>query len=117
VRQVADEVGLGRVRVLSLEGRDDAAQRWYDGDGGPKSPLAKAAPGHCRDCGFLVRLGGPLATVFGVCATARSPTTDAWCAGPWMRRALRGHPEGLAAAADDAAARLRHRRRDDIENF
>ena len=71
VRQVADEVGLGRVRVLSLEGRDEAAQRWFDGGGGPDTPLAKAAPGRCRDCGFLVRLAGPLATVFGVCANGQ----------------------------------------------
>lgn len=73
VRQVADEVGLGRVRVLSLEGRDEAAQRWFDGERGPESPLAKAAPGKCRDCGFLVRLAGPLATEFGVCANGQVP--------------------------------------------
>jgi len=73
VRQVADEVGLARVRVLSLEGRDEAAQRWFDSDGGPDSALAKAAPGLCRECGFLVRLAGPLATVFGVCANGQVP--------------------------------------------
>jgi hypothetical protein len=73
VRQVADEVGLGRVRVLSLEGRDEAADRWFDGDGGPEAPIAKAAPGPCRSCGFLVRLAGPLATVFGVCANGQVP--------------------------------------------
>ncbi len=42
------ELGLGRVRTLSLEGRDLAAQRWYDGDGGPDSPLAQAAPDPAR---------------------------------------------------------------------
>lgn len=68
VREVADELGLGRSRVLSLEGRDGAAQRWYDGDRGPDTPVAKAAPGRCVGCGFLVRLSGPLATMFGVCA-------------------------------------------------
>jgi len=65
---VVDEVGLGRARVLSLEGRDLAAQRWYDGDQGPDVPLAQSAPGRCGGCGFLVRLEGPLATMFGVCA-------------------------------------------------
>lgn len=69
-RALADEVGLGRPRVLSLEGRDLAAQRWYDGDGGPTSPIAKGAPGRCGTCGFLVRLSGPLSTMFGVCANA-----------------------------------------------
>ena len=68
VRQVAQDLGLGRVRTLSPEGTDLAAERWYDGDGGPASPLAQSAPAPCRSCGFLVRLAGPLADSFGVCA-------------------------------------------------
>lgn len=68
VRPVVDEIGLGRIRVLSLEGRDEAAQRWYDGESGPRAAVAEAAPHPCRTCGFLVRLAGPLSTVFGVCA-------------------------------------------------
>jgi hypothetical protein len=68
VRQVARELGLGRVRTLSVEGRDLAAERWYAGLGGPESPLAKSAPDICANCGFLVRLAGPLSTMFGVCA-------------------------------------------------
>jgi hypothetical protein len=70
VREVADEVGLGRSRVLSLEGRDLAAQRWYDGSHGPEAPIAQSAPADCATCGFLVRLAGPLSQVFGVCANA-----------------------------------------------
>jgi hypothetical protein len=65
---VADELGLGRVRVLSIEGRDAAAQRWYAGEQGPDVPLAQSAPAHCVSCGFLVRLSGPLSLGFGVCA-------------------------------------------------
>jgi len=65
---VADELGLGRSRVLSMEGRDAAAQRWYDGENGPDVPLAQSAPAQCFSCGFLIRLAGPLATDFGVCA-------------------------------------------------
>jgi hypothetical protein len=68
VRQVAQDLGLGRVRTLSVEGRDLAAQRWYEGNGGPASPLAQSAPASCHSCGFLVRLAGPLAETFGVCA-------------------------------------------------
>ncbi|MEO9324449.1 DUF3027 domain-containing protein [Nocardioides sp. C4-1] len=68
VRDVARELYAGRVRVLSPEGRDIAAQRWYDGDGGPDTPLAQAAPQQCHTCGFLVRLSGPLGRDFGVCA-------------------------------------------------
>jgi hypothetical protein len=72
VREATYEVGLGRVRVLSLEGRDVAAERWYDGSHGPESPLAQAAPASCASCGFLVRLAGPLSQVFGVCANAQA---------------------------------------------
>jgi hypothetical protein len=68
VRQVAQDLGLGRVRTLSVEGRELAAQRWYDGDGGPDSPLAQSAPQQCRTCGFLMRISGPLSETFGVCA-------------------------------------------------
>jgi hypothetical protein len=67
-KPVVDELGLGRSRVLSLEGRELAAQRWYDGEQGPDVPLAQSAPGRCHGCGFMVRLAGPLSTQFGVCA-------------------------------------------------
>ncbi|QNN54846.1 DUF3027 domain-containing protein [Nocardioides mesophilus] len=70
VREVADELGLGRPRVLSLEGRELAAQRWYDGSHGPEAPIAQSAPAPCGSCGFLVKLAGPLSRVFGVCANA-----------------------------------------------
>lgn len=65
---VVEEIGLGRSRVLSVEGRDAAAERWYAGEQGPDCPLSQSAPGRCVGCGFLVRLTGPLATMFGVCA-------------------------------------------------
>lgn len=67
-RHFAREIGLGREWVLSLEGREDAADRWYDGDSGPKAAIAKQAPGVCGSCGFLVSLAGDLADRFGVCA-------------------------------------------------
>ena len=67
------ELGLGRPRVLSLDGRADAAERWYDGPGGPDAPMAKAAPGRCADCGFLVPLAGALGRVFGACANGMAP--------------------------------------------
>jgi hypothetical protein len=67
IRAVAGELGLGRVRTLSPEGIDAVAERWYDGDRGPRSPLAQAAPDHCHSCGFMIRLAGHLAPYFGVC--------------------------------------------------
>ena len=72
VKAVAAELGLGRVRTLSLEGRDLAAQRWYDGDAGPGSPLAQSAPATCSSCGFLLRIAGPLSEMFGVCANGNA---------------------------------------------
>jgi len=72
LRDVVDELGLGRNRVLSLEGRDLAADRWYEGSHGPDSPLARSAPATCESCGFLVRLAGPLSQAFGVCANAQA---------------------------------------------
>lgn len=68
VKAVAVELGLGRARVLSLEGRDLAAQRWHDGEQGPDVPLAQSAPAQCYSCGFLIQLAGPLSSRFGVCA-------------------------------------------------
>lgn len=73
-REVVRDVGLGRARVLSIEGRDEAADRWYAGPNGPDDPIAKSAPGRCGTCGFLVRLSGPLALTFGLCANASSPS-------------------------------------------
>lgn len=67
------ELGLGRARVLSLEGREVAAERWYDGPAGPDTPVAKVAPARCSSCGFLVHLVGALGQVFGVCANEMSP--------------------------------------------
>ena len=55
IREVAQDLGLGRVRTLSVEGRELAAQRWYDGDGGPDSPLAQSAPAPLPQ----LRLPGP----------------------------------------------------------
>ncbi len=71
--QVADTVALGRPRVLSPLGREQAAQRWYDSESGPDSPLAKAAPGHCGTCGFYLPLAGSLSAVFGACGNVYAP--------------------------------------------
>ena len=68
------ELGLGRPRVLSAEGREVAAQRWYDGDAGPSAPIAVKAPMPCSSCGYLVPMAGALRPVFGVCANAWSPS-------------------------------------------
>lgn len=68
------ELGLGRPRVLSAEGREVAAQRWYDGESGPTSATAVKAPAPCSTCGFFVPMAGALRAVFGVCASEWSPS-------------------------------------------
>lgn len=67
------ELGLGRERVLSRQGRDEAATRWYRGSHGPTAPGAVASTAPCSTCGFLVLMAGSLRTQFGVCANEWSP--------------------------------------------
>jgi hypothetical protein len=71
---IAVELGFGRPRVLSRDGRDEAAERWYLGEHGPHAPIAQSAPAHCATCGFVVSLGGSLRQLFGVCANTYSPS-------------------------------------------
>ena len=67
------ELGLGRARVMSIEGRDQASKRWYESDRGPQSPIAQAAPKPCSSCAFFLPIAGSLRASFGVCANAISP--------------------------------------------
>jgi hypothetical protein len=71
---VGYELGLGRPRVLSREGREEAAERWHEGEFGPHSPMAQAAPARCSGCGFLTPLAGVLGQAFGVCANVIAPS-------------------------------------------
>lgn len=72
--QLADfELGLGRRRVLSAEGRDDAYARWYGGNHGPKTAGSRAARAHCSTCGFFIPMAGSARRLFGVCANEWSP--------------------------------------------
>jgi hypothetical protein len=77
VEEVAHEVGLGRVQVLSRLGRDQAAQRWRDGNRGPRAEMAKAAPATCGTCGFYLPLAGSLRAAFGVCGNEFAPADGA----------------------------------------
>ena len=74
VEAVAFELGLGRERVLSREGRLQAADRWHAGDHGPDTPMARQAPAHCGTCGFYLPLAGSLAAGFGVCGNEITDT-------------------------------------------
>ena len=77
VEEVAREIGLGRARVLSRIGRDEAAERWRDGPRGPGSEMARTAPATCGTCGFLLALAGSMRTAFGVCGNEYAPADGA----------------------------------------
>ena len=71
---VAFELGLGREQVMSRDGRLDTAERWYFGEHGPDSPMARQAPAPCGTCGFLLQLSGSLRAAFGVCGNEVTDT-------------------------------------------
>ena len=81
------QLGVGRERVLSEHGRATAADRWREGDFGPDGASVRVSPGPCSTCGFLLPIGGPLGTAFGICANAfatsdgRVVTLDHGCGG------------------------------------
>jgi len=70
---VVEELGLGRERVLSPFGREEAADRWYGGDFGPASAIAQAVPYKCHSCGYWIRLADSLGQAFGACANEMAP--------------------------------------------
>lgn len=71
-RIVVAELGLGRERVLTQVGRDEAAERWLNGEAGPDNQISRLAPGVCETCGFFTRLTGGLGVLFGACTNAFS---------------------------------------------
>ncbi|MET0133700.1 MAG: DUF3027 domain-containing protein [Kibdelosporangium sp.] len=73
VEELATEIGLGRVRVMSRPARLDAAARWQGGEFGPRSDMARNVPEHCGTCGFYIQVAGSLRSAFGVCGNEISP--------------------------------------------
>ena len=82
---VASEIGLGRERVMSREGREEALARWSASEFGPNTAMARHAPGPCATCGFFLPLAGSLRSALGACGNAYAPadghvvTTDYGC--------------------------------------
>lgn len=74
LRSTVWELGLGRERVLSRWGRDEAAVRWLEGPPGPDNELSRQAPAPCHSCGYFVALRGSLGTLFGACTNEYSPS-------------------------------------------
>lgn len=73
--EAVDRFVLTRRRVLSPLGRAQAAERWYQGQHGPRSLSTRTAgkDNPCSTCGFLVPIVGDLGRIFGVCANIWSP--------------------------------------------
>lgn len=67
------ELGLGRARVLSQEGRKEAYNRWYNSDRGPNTASTRAAKATCSTCAFMMLMAGSARSMFGVCANEWSP--------------------------------------------
>jgi len=118
VPELEDERTLGRTRVLSVEGREEAADRWYDGSHGPTTPIAQSAQAHCATCGFLVKLAGELGKVFGVCANGyagddgRVVSFDHGCgAHSEVKLSKSAQPQALPAPVFDTIGY------DDVETF
>ncbi|MGX7677798.1 DUF3027 domain-containing protein [Jatrophihabitans sp. DSM 45814] len=106
VTEVAFELGVGRVRVLSRFGRLDAADRWTAGPGGPDTPMARQAPAPCGTCGFFLPLAGSLSAAIGVCANpvtetdGQVVTVDHGC-GAHSEAVVEPNLEELGAVFDD----------------
>lgn len=71
VVDVEGPIGYGRPRTLSQHGMDETAQRWYSSPRG-KVPGTKPEA-MCANCGFLLKIKGPMGRMFGVCANEWSP--------------------------------------------
>jgi hypothetical protein len=105
VEETSWELGLGRPRVMSREGRADTAERWYEGDHGPDAPISVGAPraARCGGCGFFLPLAGSMRQTFGVCANmyaaddGRVVTVDHGCG---------AHSEVLAAPGNGSVDEL-----------
>jgi hypothetical protein len=69
----AAEIGLGRERVMSQDGRLEALERWTAGEFGPHTAMARHAPGPCATCGFFLPLAGSLRSVLGACGNVYAP--------------------------------------------
>ena len=75
---VAEELGMGRARVLSRYGLHAAADRWEE-QFGPKTPWRRRRPRPASACGFLVPIGGLAAAgVRGVRQRVLARPTAAW---------------------------------------
>jgi hypothetical protein len=104
-RVVAEEIGLGRERVMSAEGRGEALARWTAGEFGPRAPMARHAPGPCATCGFWLPLAGSMRLSVGACGNAYAPadgrivTADYGCGAHSQATLVAGEPTEVVTSA------------------
>jgi hypothetical protein len=65
-------IAIEKERVLSPDGIENVASRWYNSNRGPMTTSAKISEKTCSSCGYFVPLQGRLSQLFGVCANAVS---------------------------------------------
>jgi hypothetical protein len=104
---VAFELGLGRERVMSRDGRLLAADRWQTGDRGPDTAMARHAPAACGTCGFFLPLAGSLQAGFGVCGNEATDSdgqvvsVEYGCGAHSQVTAVSHHSEAAEVVYDD----------------
>lgn len=72
------ELGLGRPRVLSPEGREVAATRWYEGDHGRRPPSRRRRRLRARRAGTSSPWPARCARCSGCAPTSGLPVTGGW---------------------------------------
>lgn len=120
VAEVARELGLGRTRVMSRDGRTETAERWHSGAFGPGDDMAVQAPGRCATCAFYLPLAGSLGRVFGACGNEIAPADgrvvdlEYGCgAHSEAASAALGSESAATTVIDELMMDVHHRRADD----
>ncbi|MDR1448442.1 MAG: DUF3027 domain-containing protein [Candidatus Ancillula sp.] len=82
---VLGRIALDKKRVMTLNAKNDVADRWYRGNSGPYTASTRISLAKCMTCGFFIPVKGDLGQLFGVCANlwsrddARVVSSDHGC--------------------------------------
>ena len=75
-------IGLGRERVLSPLGIDDAVDRWREGENGPRAAIARYADLPCSSCGWW----NARSSIWSLCKCTFAVRRSHCFYGSWMWR-------------------------------
>lgn len=67
-----ENIALSKARVLNAYGKEDLADRWYNGSHGPFTASTRISSLGCNSCAFYISISGDMGQLFGVCANAWS---------------------------------------------